>query len=229
MQFLSVMGTLLILTPFVPFGEFLTASIKNPGKYQRQTVVIDDKPDYKTAAGKVVNVNDLSTFPPNSHWVITYPSSGDATLDVQNSDIFVKYELIRIPAVLGGDKKDASAFVAFSKVCVHLWCSPNYNPGNGHQQYECPCHGSTYRIPDGLSTAGPAAIQPPPTNAIPLLTLSTDSDGFLYVEPPVWDVTKNGVLGYGRCVPGWTEPLTSENLQYKQGSPYTKYDDKFNK
>jgi len=45
---------------------------------------------------------------------------------------------------------------------------------------------------------GPASEQPPPTNAIPMLTLSADSGGQLYVEPPVWDVDHNGVIGYGR-------------------------------
>jgi Rieske Fe-S protein len=199
-QFLSVLGAVLILAPFVPWGEFLSASIKNPGKYQRQRVVIDNKSDYKAAAGRAVNVNDLQTFPPNSHWVITYPSSGDSTLDAQNSDTFTKYELIRIPAELGGDKKESSAFVAFSKVCVHLWCSPNYNPAGGHQQYECPCHGSAYRVPDGKATIGPAAVQPPPTNSIPILVLTTDKDGTLNIEPPVWDVNRNGVLGLGRAL-----------------------------
>jgi hypothetical protein len=41
-------------------------------------------------------------------------------------------------------------------------------------------------------------VQPPPTNAIPLLTLKTDSSGNLQVVPPIWDVEHNGVLGYGR-------------------------------
>ncbi len=194
------MGALLILTPFVPFGEFLSASIKNPGKYQRQKVVIDNDPKYKVTAGKVVNTNDLKTFPPNSHWVITYPSSGDSTLDAQNSDTFAKYELIRIPTELGGDKKDASAFVAFSKVCVHLWCSPNYNPAEGHKQYECPCHGSAYRVPDGLAVAGPAQVQPAPANAMPILIFTTDKDGTLNIEPPVWELNRNGVLGLGRAL-----------------------------
>jgi len=172
----------------------------------RQQVYIDNTSLYGSAAGKPVNVNDLVTFPPDSHWVITYPSSGDHTVDAQNTDTFSKFELIRLPAgELGGDKKDASAFVAFSKVCVHLWCSPNYNPAQGHEQYECPCHGSIYRVPDGLAIAGPASIQPPPTDAIPVLTLSTDSKGLLYIEPPVWDVYHNGVLGYGRYIPRVTE------------------------
>jgi rieske iron-sulfur protein len=208
-------GALLSLAPYVPWGEFLSNSVGASRGYARQQVTIDGLPDYGAAAGRQVNVNDLTTFPPNSHWVITYPSSGDATLDTQTRDTFLKFELIRLPIELGGDAKDATAFVAFSKVCVHLWCSPNYNPTqksnpneNGyqpnvdkpHEQYECPCHGSTYQVPDGLAVKGPASIQPPPTNAIPILTLSADSNGNLWVEKPIWDVNDNGVLGYGRYV-----------------------------
>ena len=178
--------------------------------------MVDDSSFYGTAAGRKVNVGDLATFPPNSHWVITYPSSGDSKADAQVTDTFRKFELIRLPVELGGDKPAASSFVAFSKVCVHFECSPNYNPiqnvnptengyesGPGyttHQNFECPCHGTTYRIPDGLAVDGPASRQPPPTNAVPMLTLSADDQGYLWVEPPIWDVYHNGKLGYGRYV-----------------------------
>ncbi|MBI3858907.1 MAG: Rieske 2Fe-2S domain-containing protein [Thaumarchaeota archaeon] len=196
---LVTIAAVLSIVPFVPWGSFLSSSVGNAGSYKRQKVVIDAKSVYGAAAGQVVNVNDLNTFPPDSHWVITYPSSGDATLDAQNPDTFVKYELIRLPAgALGGDTKNASAFVAFSKVCVHLWCSPNYNPDPAHQQYECPCHGSIYEVPEGLAKYGPAAQQDAPTNAIPMLTLTADPNGDLNVEIPLWDVEHNGVLGYGR-------------------------------
>jgi len=197
---LVAIGAELSLVPFVPWGTFLSSSVSSTGAYKRQKVVIDDDPKYGPAAGQTVNVNDLTTFPPDSHWVVTYPSSGSLTLDSQNPDTFVKFELIRLPAgsQFGGDSKDAVAFVAFSKVCVHLWCSPNYNPATSHEQYECPCHGSIYEIPDGLAKAGPASEQPPPTNAIPMLTLTADADGTLNIEPPLWDVNHNGVLGYGR-------------------------------
>lgn len=193
-------GAVLSLVPFVPWGTFLSSSVSSAGSYKRQKAVIDNNPKYGAAAGKPVNVNDLDTFPPDSHWVVTYPSSGSLTLDSQNADTFVKYELIRLPAgsPLGGDAKSAAAFVAFSKVCVHLWCSPNYNPASDHEQYECPCHGSIYEIPDGLAKKGPASAQPAPTNAIPMLTLTADADGTLNIEPPLWDVDHNGVLGYGR-------------------------------
>jgi rieske iron-sulfur protein len=203
-KLLAAVGVLIALTPFVTWGQYLSASIKGSQTYGRQKVVIDNNSVYEAAAGKTVNVNDLDTFPPNSHWVITYPSSGDSTLDAQNTDTFTKFELIRLPKELGGEQKDATSFAAFSKVCVHLWCSPNYIPGKGHEQYECPCHGSVYEIPDGLAIAGPASLQPVPTNAIPILTLSTDKDGTLNIEPPIWDPEHNGILGYGRYVPGKT-------------------------
>ncbi|MDV3293805.1 MAG: Rieske 2Fe-2S domain-containing protein, partial [Nitrososphaerales archaeon] len=193
-------GAILSIAPFVPWGTFLTSSVGSTGAYKRQKVVVDNNSKYGSAAGKTVNVNDLGTFPPDSHWVLTYPSSGNLTEDTDNPDTFVKFELIRLPAgsTFGGDAKDATAFVALSKVCVHLWCSPNYNPAVGHEQYECPCHGSIYEIPDGRAVDGPASQQPPPTNAIPMLTLTADSDGTLNIEPPVWDVEHNGVIGYGR-------------------------------
>jgi len=196
-------------------GYVLSRYIAGPS-LARQLLMVDDSSFYGTAAGRKVNVGDLATFPPNSHWVITYPSSGDSKADAQVTDTFRKFELIRLPVELGGDKPAASSFVAFSKVCVHFECSPNYNPiqnvnptengyesGPGyttHQNFECPCHGTTYRIPDGLAVDGPASRQPPPTNAVPMLTRSADDQGYLRVEPPNWDVYHNGKLGYGRYV-----------------------------
>lgn len=226
------LGAFLTMVTFVPWGQYLSSSVSHPGAYTRQKVVTDINPLNGSGSGKAVNVSDLTTFPSNGSWLITYPTSGDLTLDSQNPDTFVKWQLIRLPEQLGGGSKDASAFVAFSKVCVHLWCSPNYDPEKttlpANESYQCPCHGSIYRIPDGLSIAGPASLQSTPNNAIPLLTLSADAAGDLYVEPPIFDVNHNGVVGYGRYVPGVTEPLTTGDEPYKQGSPYTSIDAKFN-
>jgi rieske iron-sulfur protein len=221
----AVVGGLLALAPWVPFGTFLSSSASGSSVATgNQTIVLDNNTEENgSASGKTVNVNDLTTFPPNSTWVMTYPSSGNPTTDGQNPNTFVKFGLIRLPTELGGGNKDANAFVAFSKVCVHLWCSPNYNaqqcansqengysnaPGcTTHELYECPCHGSGYSVgldnqAVGLALIGPASVQPAPTNAIPLLTLTTDSDGNLQVVPPTWDVNHNGVIGYGRYTTG---------------------------
>ncbi|MDA4124629.1 MAG: Rieske 2Fe-2S domain-containing protein [Thaumarchaeota archaeon] len=205
---LLVVGAVLSMIPFVPWGSFLSSTITGSGKkYLLQKMVIDDLSKYGTAAGQQVNVNDLSTFPANGHWVVTYPTSGDPKIDADNVDTFQKYELIRLPGA-AGSTKSASDFVAFSKVCVHLWCSPNYIPIASSQQYVCPCHGSTYRIPDGKAVAGPAFLQPAPTNAIPMITLQADSSGNLYAYYPNYDpatkkpvgdpLAADGELGYGR-------------------------------
>jgi rieske iron-sulfur protein len=191
-----VAGAVLSIIPFVPWGTYLTSTIKTgsaPRTLLQKAVVDDNASLWGAAAGQVANVNDLTTFPPNSAWVLTYPTSGDPTTDAENPDTFQKFELIRLPASLGGDQKKATDFVAFSKVCVHLWCSPNYNPAAGHMQYECPCHGSIYRVPDGLSIAGPASLQAFPQNAIPMLTLQADSNGDLWIFYPNADPTKTTV------------------------------------
>ena len=216
-KLIVAVGAVLSIVPFVPWGNFLLSSVSSSGAYKRQKVVLDlnttsNKSANGAVAGKTVNVNDLTSFPTNGAWLITYPSSGDINLDSQNIDTFSKYQLIRLPDQLGGAGKSAASFVAFSKVCVHLWCSPNYDPQKSadptYETYQCPCHGSIYQPPTkdsngnlvdaGLAIKGPAALQPPPTNAIPMLTLTADPNGDLYVEPPVWDVDHNGVLGYGR-------------------------------
>ena len=201
---LVAVSAVLSIVPFVPWGNFLLSSVSTTGAYKRQQAVLDlNTPTNNNAngavAGKAVNVNDLANFPPNSSWLLTYPSSGDINVDSQNPDTFQKFGLIRLP---NGTTKTAADFVAFSKVCVHLWCSPNYDPERStktsDETYQCPCHGSIYRVPDGLSIAGPASLQAYPTNAIPMLTLTADPNGDLYIEPPKFDVAHNGVIGYGR-------------------------------
>jgi rieske iron-sulfur protein len=219
-KFLGVLvaiGAALLLTPTVVIP--LVQQYLLGGSAQllkgKQKVVVDNNSFQGSAAGRAVNVNDLETFPPNSSWRITYPSSGNATTDGQNPNAFEKFELIRLPSELGGESKDAAAFVAFSVVCTHLWCSLNYDPHqpvnpteNGyrpdlppHQDLECPCHGNIYRLPDGMVTAGPSFLdKKPPVTALPYLALAADSEGFLWIEPPIWDYQHNGVVGYGRNV-----------------------------
>lgn len=195
-------GAVLSIVPFVPWGQFLSSSVTSTGKPQRQQVFTDINAFNGAASGLAVDVSDLTMYPPNKSWLITYPSSGNLTQDSQNPDTFVKWRLIRLPEQLGGSAQDATAFVAFSEVCVHLWCSPNYDPEDStnatDETYQCPCHGSVYRIPDALSIAGPASTQPPPNNAVPMLSLTSDPDGSLNIEPAVFDVNHNGVVGYGR-------------------------------
>jgi len=50
----------------------------------------------------------------------------------------------------------------------------------------------------GKAVAGPASLQSPPSNVLAKLVLETDDGGNLWITPAVWDVNKNGIIGYGR-------------------------------
>src|SRR5437773_5640743 len=51
---------------------------------------------------------------------------------------------------------NGAKFVAYNVTCVHLRCL--VNPGYSENEYRliCPCHGSQYRLSDGVPVRGPA-------------------------------------------------------------------------
>ncbi|MDJ0269145.1 MAG: Rieske 2Fe-2S domain-containing protein [Aigarchaeota archaeon] len=132
---------------------------------------------------KVANISEV---PPNSIVTFPFPRTGNPKVD---SDPFRQYALIHLP---NGDVK------AFSKVCVHLWCLWGYFPDL--REIQCPCHGSIYNPDTGVATAGPAALQPYPTNALPELKVEVDENGDIYVTH------LDGKVGYGR---EWKRALDS--------------------
>jgi len=138
---------------------------------------------------------NVKTFPKNHSEVITYPKTGDTVLD---QEAFKKWQFIRLPDELGGDKDDVSAFRAYSMVCLHLWCLWKYWPQEGRKRGECPCHGSMYNPLNGKAFAGPASLQASPSNVLPTLYFEADNDGNLWIKPAVWSVNENGIVGYGR-------------------------------
>ena len=182
LKLLAAGGTALTFAPFVPWGNFMP----NPDntKLERAKAILPD--------GTHANVN---TFPANHAETITYPKTGDRVLD---EEAFRKWDLIRFPEERGGSRNDISAFVAYSKICLHLWCLWKYWPEEGRKRIECPCHGSMYDIGTGKAFAGPAALQAPPSNVLPNLSLEADKDGFIYILPANWGVNNNGVVGFGR-------------------------------
>lgn len=184
LKLMGAAGTGLAFAPFVPWGNFMP----NPSSSSLEKVPVL-LPD-----GTQANVK---TFPKNHSEVITYPKSGDAVLD---EEAFRKWQFIRLPSELGGDKDDITAFRAYSMVCLHLWCLWKYWPDESKKRGECPCHGSTYDPVTGTAIAGPASVQAPPSNTLAKLDFEADSDGFLWILPPTWGVTANGVVGYGRLV-----------------------------
>ena len=182
LKLMGAAGTGLAFAPFVPWGNFMP----NPSSVVLERVPVE-LPDGLQAR--------IDTFPVNHAEVITYPKTGDAVLD---EEAFRKWQFIRLPAELGGEKNDASAFRVYSMVCLHLWCLWKYWPDEGRKRGECPCHGSMYDPLTGQAFDGPASVQAPPSNVLPSLSLEADSDGTLWIAPPTWGVNKNGVVGFGR-------------------------------
>jgi Rieske Fe-S protein len=184
LKLMGAAGTGLAFAPFVPFGNYMpNPSLAN---LEKAKVIL---PDGSQASVK--------TFPANSAEVITYPSTGDPALD---TEAFRKWQFIRLPEELGGAKNDVSSFRAYSMVCLHLWCLWKYWPDEGRKRGECPCHGSMYDPRTGTAFAGPASVQAPPSNTLPQLNFELDTDGFLWISPPILGVNNNGVIGYGRFV-----------------------------
>jgi rieske iron-sulfur protein len=182
LKLLGAAGVALTFTPFVPWGKFMP----NPSNAAlvRAQVILPD--------GTQANVK---TFPKNHSEVITYPKTGDTVLD---QEAFKKWQFIRLPNELGGDKDDVSAFRAYSMVCLHLWCLWKYWPQEGRKRGECPCHGSMYNALNGKAFAGPASLQASPSNVLPTLNFEADNDGNMWIKPAVWSVNENGIVGYGR-------------------------------
>ncbi len=81
-------------------------------------------------------------------------------------------------------KDSKGDYVAFNRVCTHLQCLVNFDPGS--QTIVCPCHGSVYDAKTGSVVSGPAP------RALPKIKLEVDTDGTVYA------VDADGQFGYGR-------------------------------
>lgn len=182
LKLMAAAGTVMTFVPFVDWGRFLPHP--QPAVSQRARAELAD--------GTQANV---ATFPLNHSEVIIYPKSDDPVL---NREAFRAWQLIRLPKELGGDRPDVTAFRAFSMVCLHLWCLWNYSPVQ--KAGACPCHASTYDPVTGKAFGGPASFQSASSNVLPRLDLEADAQGFLWILPPVWTVTGNGIVGFGRSL-----------------------------
>ncbi|MGH1522503.1 MAG: ubiquinol-cytochrome c reductase iron-sulfur subunit [Nitrosopumilus sp.] len=182
LKLIGAAGTGLAFAPFVPFGNYMPNP--NQASLEKVPVILPD--------GTQANMN---TFPINHAEVITYPATGDAALD---AEAFRKWQFIRLPEELGGDKSDTSAIRGYSMICLHLWCLWKYWPDDGRKRGECPCHGSMYDPLTGTAFVGPASVQAAPGNTLPKLTFEIDSTGFVFILPPTFNANENGVVGYGR-------------------------------
>jgi ubiquinol-cytochrome c reductase iron-sulfur subunit len=182
MKLMAAAGTVMTFAVFADWGKFLP-----PPKQQSTERQMVELPD-----GSQANVN---SFPVNHAEAVIFPKTDDPVL---NKEAFRTWQFIRLPEELGGKTNDVSAFRMYSMVCLHLWCLWKYWPQDGRKRGECPCHGSMYDPLTGKAFAGPASLQAPPSNVLPMLDLEITSDGNVWIKPPNWSPNGNGVVGYGR-------------------------------
>ena len=117
---------------------------------------------------------------------------------------YSRYNLIRLPEWLGGERDDISSFRVYSAVAISNNCTVRYW-GDSRGRMEDPCEGDMYRPWDGLAIAGPAAVgvshgivDRAKQAALATLDLSVDDKGYVVTLKP--DSATNGVVGAGRQV-----------------------------
>ena len=158
------------------------------------------KDNNKSTADSNIDATDLTenitTIKPNSVEFFYYPDQPKS----EKPDTFKLFMLIRLPEWMGGDANDPSAFRAYSAKSLDDACIVKYWPDQGRQRIENSCQGAMYRVIDGAMTVGMIHRSVEMT-ALPYLDVSIDKEsGLLYVEPPTFSKTENGVIGYGRQI-----------------------------
>jgi ubiquinol-cytochrome c reductase iron-sulfur subunit len=127
-----------------------------------------------TDAGRPLRVDGLD---PDSV-VTVFPEGHEGSADSQTL-------LIRLPggvAPPGPRDWTVNGVVAFSKICTHAGCPVGLYQTDTQELF-CPCHQSTFSVPEGARpTFGPA------TRPLPQLPIGLDGDGFIialsdYTEP----------------------------------------------
>jgi len=182
-----------IVIAMVILGVFGLYSTKAP--LQRQAIHIFDAPNIKiTDPNGRINISEIK---PNSMLSFYYPDPDR----FKDRDPFERFILIRLPDNLGGTVNDASAFRAYSALDPTSHCLVQYWPQEERRKVEDSCSGNMYEPMFGHATANFGhSVLVSKNMALPYLKISSDENGFLYVEPPIWTEDKNGVVGIGRLV-----------------------------
>ncbi len=81
-----------------------------------------------------------------------------------------------------GNTPDVRHFAAWNTTCVHLRCLVNAGSDDNQYRLLCPCHGSEYRLIDGVPVKGPAFDLGLGLNGLPKIILSMDSSNNLRAE-----------------------------------------------
>jgi Rieske Fe-S protein len=190
---LAVLGGVVAVGQFAALGPFLEGSVSGS---EGGTQILQD-----STTGETLNTKSAKLSPENSWTTFVYPRTGNPNID---NDTFRQGVIIHLPkgwtaGQYGAqDPISGDTFVGLSRVCVHLWCLWSYVPTDFRGI--CPCHGSQY-IPGakagtsdadqpGLAVAGPASLQTPPNNQLPVITLKIASDG---------TISATGIVGQIGC------------------------------
>jgi ubiquinol-cytochrome c reductase iron-sulfur subunit len=154
----------------------------NPGnslfrtKWRRNSLVVDEQGEPVTTTTLEVG-GALTVFPEGS---IGVEDSQTILIRLSNRDVVTRP---------GRESWAPDGYVALSKVCTHAGCPV----GLYQQQFKkllCPCHQSTFSVPEGgTPTFGPA------TRSLPQLPLMVDTRGMLRAQgdyhepvgPGFWD------------------------------------------
>lgn len=188
---LAILGGIVAVGQFVALGPYLQGSV---GASKVTSQVIND-----LQTGAPIKTTDISE---NNWTTFVYPRTGNPNID---NDTFRQCVIIHLPKgwtapsnLSAKDPISGDTFVALSRVCVHLWCLWSYVPPD--ERGECPCHGSQYApggppgslgaTEPGIAVAGPAYLQTPPNNQLPVITLTISSDG---------TVSATGIVGQIGC------------------------------
>ncbi len=187
---LAIIAVIIVIVGTTAITFLILSDIDKQNQAQKLEARIHVLDDNGT---KYVKIKDLE---PNSSVIFVYPYTGNETVDVS---AFHRWILIRLPLHDGGNKDDISSFRAYSAVDIQLNCLIRYWPTR--EWLEDPCHGSLYEPVYGIPFAGPAMNYAFKNNALPQLDLDVDKEGYIYVKPPIFEIDKNGAIGYGRQVP----------------------------
>jgi Rieske Fe-S protein len=134
----------------------------------------------------------VSVSPYYKNIVVRIPDSVQLTSQSYTPLAVSKSVLQQIDPSITQDGK----FLAYNTTCVHLRClvNPGYDSGSGEFRLQCPCHGSQYRMSDGVPVAGPAHDLG--LNPLPQITIAVDSSGNITAINGLNGI--NGTPGVGR-------------------------------
>lgn len=224
---LAIGGSVIALVFALAITPFLVTTAQQPEDEYRRLVSLESEYDPRSNREVIhveyVKVGDMQ--PNSDRWFLDpfgktmegsstlgkAPKPG-ATINASfwtfndKFEAFELYTLIRLPAFLGGEENETSAYRAYSAISTTDHCFVRYWPHEGRLRLENPCAGDMYRAWDGVAIAGPAAvgisgggiISSGLFSALASLDLAVNDEGYITAKRPDTGYSENGMPGEGR-------------------------------